>query len=216
MNTMSSIILCITTILGCVTGAIAAFNMGLWYGPQANMLNAVATFLNLVMCFPCIPKLAKSICMGIACIIGAIPLSASTSSRFGLGDICCIIALLLRAASAVGYGYLYHQEHQEKQQALPFTVTKPAMSVPVPVLAAAVVASDPAASSTTPLEARLQMFYMKHNPSKLQDMQTFVQVVNTYRNNEAALNEALFAAYGATLDTPTAVSSISGHTAINV
>ena len=213
MNTMSTI-LCITTILGCLVGAYAAFSMGWSYGPQ--YFDTIAAILNLVMCFPCIPKLAKSTCMGIACILGAIPLNASTSSLFGLGDILCIIALLLRAASAVGYGYLYHQEHQEKKQALPFTVTKPAMPMPVPVLAAAVVASDPAASSTTPLEARLQMFYMKHNPSKLQDMQAFAQVVNTHRNNEAGLNEALFAAYGAKLDTPTAVSIISGHTAINV
>jgi hypothetical protein len=50
-----------------------------------------------------------------------------------------------------------------------------------------------------PLETRLQAFYTKHNPAKLQNSAAFAQTVKQYRGNEAALNQALFATYGATL-----------------
>lgn len=53
-----------------------------------------------------------------------------------------------------------------------------------------------------PLETRLQAFYKtKHNPAKLQNGgAAFAQTVGQYRGNEAALNKALFATYGTTLD----------------
>lgn len=105
-----------------------------------SILLGLAVFVNGVMCVPCIPNPAKSFLMGTACILGAIPPFVSTSSRFGLGDAFCMVALLLRAAAAVGYCFLYCQEHQEKkQQALPLWATKPVVPVSVPVLAAAVV-----------------------------------------------------------------------------
>lgn len=50
------------------------------------------------------------------------------------------------------------------------------------------------------LETRLQAFYAKHNPAKLQNSAAFAKTVNKYRGNEAALNQALLATYGAVLD----------------
>jgi hypothetical protein len=79
----------------------------------------------------------------------------------------------------------------------------------VPVLSQAAVATatviaQPVAAApiafAVPLEGRLHTFYSKHNPAKLQDQQGFSNICNEYRGNEAALNQALFAAYGAVLN----------------
>merc|ERR1712100_749117 len=53
-----------------------------------------------------------------------------------------------------------------------------------------------------PLEVRLDAFYRKHNPTKLQTApgNTFATTCHHYRLNEPALNQALLQAYGVGLD----------------